>query len=197
MSQATAPSGDESGDRCRYPVHALLADGTTVAVRPISPADAAREQAFVRGLSPRSRYFRFMNTLSELSPQLLERFTRPDPAREIALVALTGSADGRNEEQVAVARCFRTHENGPAEFAIAVADRFQGKGLGQLLMQELIACARLRGWRRLEGVILWNNHQMLELMHGLGFTVTPSTEDAHLRIAGLDLDGDRGEAAHG
>ena len=58
-------------------------------IRPIGPEDARREQAFVRGLSPESRYFRFMNTLRELSPEMLERFTHPDPAREIALVALT------------------------------------------------------------------------------------------------------------
>ena len=75
-----------------YPRHLLLRDGTSVVIRPIGPEDAHREQAFVRGLSPESRYLRFMNTLRELSPEMLERFTHPDPAREIALVALTADA---------------------------------------------------------------------------------------------------------
>jgi len=187
MSHDAAPAGGESGEPGRYPLARVLGDGTRILIRPIAPDDADREQSFVRSLSAESRYFRFMNTLSELSPQLLERFTHPDPASEIALVALAADAGGRNQEQVAVARCARAESGDRSEFAIVVADRLQGRGLGQLLMEELIESARARGWPRIEGIILWNNHHMLELMHALGFTVTPSPEDAHLRIATLEL----------
>ena len=121
-------------------------------IRPIGPQDAHREQAFVRGLSPESRYFRFMNTLRELRPEMLERFTHPDPAREIALVALTARgahepAAGRGSPLRARARRARS-----GEFAIVVADAFQGKGLGSRLMQELIGertrggCSASKGW---------------------------------------------------
>jgi len=187
MLHAPVAEGGHAGGTCRFPLPAVLWDGTSVVIRPIRPEDAEREQAFVRGLSPESRYFRFMNTLSELSPQLLERFTHPDPAREIALVAVVPPDLGARDEQVAVARCVQEGERGSAEFAIVVADRFQGKGLGQLLMQELIGCARARAWPRLQGFVLWNNHPMLALMHALGFTVSPHPEDAHLRIATLEL----------
>lgn len=197
MTSASPPVGDTGGRGCRYPVCTRLADGTQVLIRPIGPEDAAREQAFVRGLSAESRHFRFMNTLSELSPQLLERFTHPDPRREIALVALVqdrGNAppaqagpDQAGAEQVGVARCIQAAECGPGEFAIVVADRFQGKGLGHALMQELIDCARERGWPGIEGLILRNNHHMLELMHALGFEVTVSADDAQLRLARMAL----------
>ena len=71
--------------RCSYPVRARLRDGTDILIRPITPEDAGREQDFVRSLSPDSRYFRFLNTVRELSPDMLYRFTHPDPQRELAL----------------------------------------------------------------------------------------------------------------
>ena len=58
-----------------YPSHLVnhlkLADGAAVTIRPIRPEDAAIEQAFVRKLSDESRYFRFMDSLRELSPRML------------------------------------------------------------------------------------------------------------------------------
>jgi len=150
-----------------------------VVIRPIGPEDARREQAFVRGLSPESRYLRFMNTLRELSPEMLERFTHPDPAREVALVALTAGAG--EPIQVAVARCVRDPSGEMGEFAIVVADAFQGKGLGSLLMQALLESARAAGLRRIEGLVLSTNQRMLELMHALGFSVQAAAEDARLR----------------
>jgi acetyltransferase len=163
----------------RYPVEALLRDGSRITIRPITPEDEAREQDFVRGLSTESRYFRFMNTLRELSPGMLHRFTDPDPAREVALVALC--ADQGELRQVAVARFAATESADAGEFAIVVADAMQGKGLGTRLMQELIRNARGRGLRQLEGTVLSSNHRMLTLMQRLGFEVGAVPEDQRLR----------------
>jgi len=162
----------------------VLRDGTPVVIRPIGPEDARREQAFVRGLSPQSRYFRFMNTLRELSPEMLERFTHPDPAREIALVALTpGSSNAMPADeplQVGVARCVRGARE-QTEFAIVVADAFQGRGLGTLLMQALMESARAAGLGRIEGLVLATNQRMLDLMNALGFTIQTAADDPRLR----------------
>lgn len=196
MSERSESQSVEAGEGCHYPVQGLLRDGTPVTIRPIAPEDAQREQAFVRGLSPQSRYFRFMNALNELSPQLLERFTHPDPRREIVLVALTESADHATGEQIAVARCQRTTVDGTGEFAIVVADEHQGKGLGRMLMLELIRSARARGWPGIEGLVLWNNHRMLDLMRTLGFDVSTPADDPHLRLVSLPLRNGAGEHAH-
>ncbi len=154
-------------------------------IRPIGPEDAHREQTFVRELSPESRYLRFLNTLRELSPEMLDRFTRPDPAREIALVALTTSATDADPAaeplQVGVARCVRAASGEQGEFAIVVADAFQGKGLGTLLMQALMESARTTGLRRIEGLVLATNQRMLELMGSLGFTVHTADDDPRVR----------------
>jgi acetyltransferase len=160
-------------------MEATLRDGSSVCIRPIGPQDAAREQAFVRNLSSESRYFRFMNTLRELTPAMLHQFTEPDPLREVALVALTSGAGGA--EQVGVARFVAEQPGGPGEFAVVVADAMQGKGLGTLLMRELLREGARRGLPQLEGTVLSSNHQMLRLMQALGFEITALPEDQRLR----------------
>jgi acetyltransferase len=168
-----------AGAQPAYPLEATLRDGTRVTIRPIGPQDEAREQSFVRGLSTESRYFRFMNTLRELTPDMLHQFTDPDPEREVALVALHG-AEGPMQ-QVGVARFAVSDTGANAEFAIVVADRMQGKGLGTRLMQELLRNARARGLQQLEGCVLASNHQMLALMQALGFEISALPEDHRLR----------------
>src|SRR5262245_64846952 len=87
-SASPSPAGGASG-RALYPVRARLRDGSEIVIRPIGPEDAEREQAFVRALSPQSRYFRFMSGLRELPADMLYRFTHTDFERELALVALS------------------------------------------------------------------------------------------------------------
>ena len=183
--QAERSSDAQRQDASTHRIEATLRDGTRVIIRPIGPQDAEREQAFVRGLSPESRYFRFMNTLRELSPEMLDRFTHPDPAREVALVALVD--EGGQPKQVAVARCAAGAERDSCEFAVVVADAYQGRGLGSRLMEELIARARARGVPRIEGLVLTSNHPMLELMRSLGFEITTTPEDARMRRVSKSL----------
>ena len=181
MAQPAAPRPQQIeppyGVARNYPQRVVLRDGAQVLIRPIEPQDAQREQAFVRGLSPESRYFRFMNTLRELSPEMLERFTHPDAAREIALVALTAD----QAQQIGVARCAALGERDAWEFAIVIADAWQGRGLGSHLMRELIWAARAHGVPQIEGLVLAENHRMLELMHALGFEIATCADDARVR----------------
>jgi acetyltransferase len=166
--------------RALYPVRACLRDGKVITIRPIGAEDVQREQAFIEALSPQSRYFRFMSTLRELSPDMLYRFTHPDFQREIALVALC-EAPGSQPVQIGVARCIAQGESGDAEFAVVVADDWQGKGVGKRLMYELMRAAHTLGVKCLWGDVLASNHRMLALMHMLGFAISAAPEDALLR----------------
>ena len=145
-----------------------LRDGSTVPVRPIKPADAALETRFVDGLSGQARYQRFLNQTAHLSPQLLARFTHPDYDCEMALVALSPE-DG---EFIGVARYAPNADGTSAEFALAVADAWQRRGLGHALLEKLIACARAAGYAALDGLVLSTNSDMLELVEQLGFVRT-------------------------
>jgi len=172
-------TGESSPARALYPVRARLRDGTEIAIRPIVPEDAEREQDFVRALSPESRYFRFMTTLRELPPNMLHRFTHPDFERELALAAVVGKDP--SARFIGVARCVADSDRSSAEFAIVVADEWQNRGVGTRLMCELMRAARAIGLRRLWGDVLASNMRMLGLMVSLGFELQPAPEDPLLR----------------
>ena len=163
-------------------------EGPQVTIRPIRPEDAELEKAFMRGLSSASRYFRFMDTLRELTPLMLVRFTQIDYDREMAFVA-TLPEDGR-ESEVAVARYVTNPDGESCEYAIVVADRWQGRGLGRRLMEQLIAVARARGLRHMVGHVLAENRGMLALAQKLGFAVGDSAEGAMVKRVTLPLAGD-------
>jgi len=160
-----------------------LADHSEVVVRPIAPADAPLLQAFIRRLSPRSRRFRFFVALAELSAAQLERFVDVDAASGLALVAVAGRRAGA--AIVAEARYALAQDEGNAEFAIAVADDFQRRGLGRQLVRRLTATAWRRGVRRLFGEISNDNRAMIGLAMQLGFRVRGSLHDEDLVVASM------------
>lgn len=160
-----------------YLVHSVtLADGATLVIRPIAPDDAEIEQEFVRNLSAESRYLRFMESLHELSPRMLAHFTQIDYDRHMALVAVT-PCSGR---EVGVARYIVAPDNAECEFAVAVADSWQRKGVGIHLMDALMSVARGRGLTRMHGDVLAGNLGMLALTRRFGFRVLRHTDDARL-----------------
>jgi acetyltransferase len=131
------------------------------------PDDVERESRFFDRLSDRTRYQRFMQHLTELTPEMLARFTRLDYPRELALVALHPQAD----EFIAVGRYAPRPGDKSAEFGLVVADDWQGKGLGRALLERLCSAARNAGYDALYGYILADNRGMLELARRLGFEV--------------------------
>jgi acetyltransferase len=167
-----------------YPIHLIsdeqLNDGTDIVIRPIRPEDAEIEQAFIRGLSAESKYFRFMNSIHELSLEMLVRFTQIDYHNEMALVAI--NPDPKGEEEIGVARYMTNPDKKTCEFAIVVSDKWQGKGIARLLMQKLIDIARNRGLEVMEGQVLANNYRMLELMISLNFQIGNDPGDPGIKL---------------
>jgi acetyltransferase len=142
-----------------------IAGGARLPVRPMRPEDADLEARFFQGLSERSRYQRFMQHLQSLPPGMLARFTQLDYDRELALVAL----DPQRRRFIAVGRYSPTDDGTTAEFALTVADEWQGKGIGRALLERLCECARDAGYSALYGYILDANREMLDLAARLGF----------------------------
>ena len=163
-----------------------LADGRRLTIRPIRPEDARMEQEFVRRLSDQSRYFRFMQMVHELTPQLLARFTQIDYDREMALIAVAEQDQGA-ELQVAVARYSVDPDEVSCEFALTVADDWQGLGIGHHLMRELMRTARRRGLERIHGEVLSANRHMLGLMRRLEFKIMSAPDDPELKLVDREL----------
>jgi acetyltransferase len=156
-----------------------------VRIRPIRPSDLELERRFVYGLSARSRYLRLLSG-RQVQPGELERWTRIDPSRELALVALVG--DGEDEEEVGLAQCVVDDAaEGRWDFAIVIADAWQGRGLGRALLARLVEAARDAGVRVLSGITLAENHGMILLARKLGFSVRREQGDATLLRIELPL----------
>jgi acetyltransferase len=172
-----------------YPAHLVkqvqLNDGTDIVIRPIRPEDAEIEADFVRDLSTESKYFRFMNSLQELSQEMLVRFTQIDYHNEMALIAV--KSNGTSEEQIGVARYTTNLDKKSCEFALVVSDRWRGRGIAHHLMRRLMQVARDRDLERMEGQILGNNVKMLQLMKALNFQIKKDPDDFSVKLAVAQL----------
>lgn len=154
-------------------------DHRDVHIRPVEAADAAEVARFVRELSPLSRQRRFHAGIRELSPDLLHRFTRPRLDQECVLLAMA-LEDGA-EVCIGEARYAPADDGSPGhELALAVADHWQGRGIGRRLLCALRAQADRRGIERLRGDVLRDNLPMLALAGRLGFTVRRHPADPRL-----------------
>ena len=173
----------------RYEKTLPLRGGGEYTLRPIHPDDAQMLKKLVSELSPQSRYFRFVSSMAELPPSMLARFTLIDYDREMALVAVvkerTASAEGdisETERIVGVSRYVTNPDQSSCEFALVVADDFNGKGLGSRLMESIMDVAREKGLSEIEGLVLANNAGMLKLMRGLGYQVKSYAEDPDFKL---------------
>jgi len=148
-------------------------------IRPIRPEDAEIEAKFVRELSDETKYFRFMNSIHELSQEMLVRFTQIDYHNEMALIAVQ-QLDGV-EDQIGVARYTTNPDKTSCEFALVVSDKWQNKGIAYRLMRNLMEVARDRDLDVMEGQVLGDNKKMLELMASLDFEISTDPDDSSVR----------------
>jgi GNAT superfamily N-acetyltransferase len=149
------------------PCDVTLRDGTRALIRPIQPEDKERLQQGMQQLSPHSRYLRFHMPVDELTPDQLRYLTEIDYDTHMAWVAVDLEDPAR--PGMAVARYIRLHDDPSiAEAAVTVVDRYQGKGLGTLLLGMLARSARDAGVKVFRNYVLAENVQMLDLFAELG-----------------------------
>jgi acetyltransferase len=157
-----------------WPRSARMAGGVDYRIRPIRPDDADRERAFILSLSATSRFQRLMYTLREPSAEFVTRLVTVDQHRDMALVAVLG--DGADEKIIGVARYAADEDGNDCEFAVAVADQWQCRGIGTTLTKLLFEYAAHEGFRSIYGTVLADNQRMLELAEWLGLTVEPQAQ---------------------
>jgi GNAT superfamily N-acetyltransferase len=158
------PDREESRDDCddhRWVVAdpaggVRLADGTTVALRPLGPGDRNLLAAGFDRLSNRSRYQRFLAPVPRLTPSMLNFLTSVDGINHRAWGALITEPAGT--VGAGVVRWVRSREDpAVADMAVAVIDDYQGRGLGGLLLDVAVLDAFACGVERFEGVVLGEN----------------------------------------
>jgi acetyltransferase len=163
----------------------LRVRGGRFVVRPVRSQDADAEQVFVRSLSTTSRVLRFHGGIRELAPDLLRAMTDVDPQRHVALVVQHGDCSGPIVADVRYV--LEEGSDTVAEIALAVADEWQGHGLGRQLLGRLIAHARRHGLTRLYGDVLHENRRMIALLRKAGGRFVGVPGDARLTRGVIEL----------
>jgi acyl-CoA synthetase (NDP forming)/GNAT superfamily N-acetyltransferase len=147
-------------------VYALLADGTTIEIRPAGPGDYEAVKAMHRAMSPDNTYLRFFN-VSRLSAETEARRISRDPAPgQAALLALTDGQVAGVASYVAL-----REDPGQAEVAFAVADDMHHRGIATLLLEHLVSYARSHQITTFVAETLTENKAMLGVFADAGLPV--------------------------
>jgi acetyltransferase len=163
-------------DSGEWPQYQRTRDGAAYRVRPLEVNDFERDRRFLIGLSPTSRYNRMLGLMADPSEKLVEHLVHVDYRQSMALAAVIGV--GVDESIIAVAR----YEGDPdhCEFAVAVADEWQSRGVGATLSNLLFDYAKAHGVRQMYAVTFARNHRMLKLARDLHMSAHTVSYDASL-----------------
>src|SRR5262249_1917936 len=169
MSQ---PLADAAG------VYALLADGTTVQIRPAGHGDFAAVKAIDEAMSPSNAYLRFFSLSRTAAEREAQRITREPAPDHLALLALYGA------EVVGVASYELVKESGgkTAEIAFAVADTMHHRGIATLLLEHLVSQARARQIETFTAETLSENTSMLRVFSDAGLPARSSRSEGVVTI---------------
>ncbi len=151
----------------QYESEWLLADGTPVLIRPMKPEDEFMVKDLLDNCSAETIYFRYFSVVKNWPHESLVRFTQYDYDREIGIAAI-GLPPGPST-MMGVGRLVMPPDRPDAEFAVIIGDPWQGKGLGEKLIERVIEIARENGVQTLVGDVLPENEKMLSLVRKLGF----------------------------
>jgi RimJ/RimL family protein N-acetyltransferase len=153
-------------DAARYPdelVHAVTTtDGVRVRIRPIRPDDAPRLIALYDRLSRHTAYQRFFTVMNRLPPDWARMLASVDYVSRLALVV---EPEASTDEVIGVARYEPTDRPDTVEVAFVVQDGWQNRGLGTVLLSDLLSAAQARGIRRFRAWVLADNTRMLDLLN--------------------------------
>jgi acetyltransferase len=164
--------------------HVTLRDGAAVLVRPIRPEDEALYGPFFAAVTERDLRLRFFAPVKEFSHAFIARFTQLDYGRATAFIAL----DESSGQMLGVVRLHANANYDTGEYAILLRSDCKGRGLGWLLMQMMIDYARTEGLKTIEGQVLVENAEMLNMCRELGFKIAADPNDADICVVTLPIE---------
>jgi acetyltransferase len=168
----------------QYVQQVTLKDKTPVLLRPIRLEDEPLMVRFHESLSDESvrrRYFQLLHLRQRVDHERLIQTCFSDFDREVALVAERRGPNGL-QEILGVGRLSRMIGDRKAEFSMLISDRWQGRGLGFLLLEKLIHVGYAEGIHRIVGSILPDNWGMQVLCQRMGFQLKHTVDDVRLRL---------------
>lgn len=157
-----------------------------ITVRPIGPDDHDALGTFYAGLSDESLWSRFHGVAHGISDGTATVFCGPDHEHREGFVAIAGT-DRRSAPEIVGHLCLEPVAPDEVEMAVAVADRWQGRGVGRALLATAIAWARGHHVARLQASMLTTNSAILGLLRSAELPTRISAPRAGVVTATLDL----------
>lgn len=146
------------------PMTVRFKENTELLLRPVLPGDSERLNHPSAEFSSETLYRRFMSTRAP-SPSLINYLVQVDYIDHFVWVL----ADGPDGPVVADARFVRdTEDPSSAEIAFIIADPYQGRGIGNFLMDAITVAARVGGVHRFTARCLAENHSMRAILERFG-----------------------------
>ncbi len=154
----------------------VLRDGSTVRVRAMRPDDDKALLDLFTSLSEESRWLRFFSpTRGAALAAEAHRETNLD--HTFGLLALSGP-----EERVVGHAFYAGLDEHRAEVAFTIANDFQGRGLGTILLGQLAEVAEANNIQMFEAEVVAANHAMLHVFRESGFPIEVSAEAGQLHV---------------
>jgi acetyltransferase len=151
-----------------------------VHLRLIRPSDEAAMVEFHNTLSDTSIYDRYFHAFplgARIEHHRLARICASEPPDRIVLVAENLDPNGKSEGIIGVGRLNRIGQTSDAEFAVMVSDRAQGRGIGKLILRQLLGIAPEARIQRVIGSILAENLGMQKLCSRFGFILSKDFQE--------------------
>jgi RimJ/RimL family protein N-acetyltransferase len=155
-------------DAANYASTECLGDGTRLAVRALKPKDRDELITAFGRLSPRSLYRRFFGPKRSFTPREISYFVDIDFTRHVALVA---EVEERGRPTIIGSARYIIGAPGEAEVAFIVADAWQGRGIGALLLRHLTLIAHDAGIQTFVADVLPENTGMLKVFEKSGMSM--------------------------
>ena len=169
-----------------YPIQYIkpitLKDGTLVQLRPIHADDGVKYKTLSNHVSDKTMHNRFLGVV-KINDQLIDRFTKLDYSKEMAIIAEV--LDGDEKRIIGVARIAAEQFNS-AELAVTIIDAWHGRGLGKLLTENILKIAKDMGYRTITARVFSKNIPMIKILDKYDFVL--KEEDDEVLVGRLDFD---------
>jgi len=166
----------------QYTSTEYLTDNRKITIRPVRESDGDHPEEIKSQFSDTSIQQRFLGYIPKISKKLIKSLTTIDYKCKMAVVAVSGTQ--AEEEIIGIARIACENEES-VEFAIIIADEWQGKGLASILMDKMIQISRDLDYKTIHAYTFLNNSIMVNMLKKRNFSITK--EDNRTVKASLDL----------
>ena len=150
-----------------YREHILLKNGQGLFLKPAVSEDIPRIEKFMNTVSRESLRMRFMASVSQVSQNIIKELCSGDFQQSGCLLATTG--ESTEAKVVGLGNYISINNGQTADVAFLIEDKFQGKGVGTLLLERLAGLAAANGFVEFEADVLSDNQTMINVFKSSGF----------------------------